>query len=172
MSEIEVRPLRVADVPAVLALQAQCYEPQFLESAQAFEAKLQAAQSHGTCWIASAADGRALAYVVSLPACPDSLPALDAQAIEVPEQPQLLYLHDLAVAPAGRSLGLARRLVQLIEARALKLGLRHLGLIAVQGSTAFWQRQGFAALNPMPRVLAPKLASFGVEACFMQRALG
>ena len=39
-----LRPLRAADVEAVLALQAQCYEAQFLESAQAFVAKLEAAE--------------------------------------------------------------------------------------------------------------------------------
>lgn len=171
MSEIDVRPLRVADVPAVLALQAQCYEPQFLESAQAFEAKLKAVQAHDTCWIATAGDGEPLAYVVSLPASADSLPALDASSAELPDQPQLLYLHDLAVAPAGRSMGLARQLVALIEQRASQLGLRQLGLVAVQGSVPFWRRHGFEPLSQLPKALAQKLASFGAEACFMQRVL-
>ncbi len=170
MSEIDLRPLRVADVPAVLAVQAQCYEPQFLESAQAFEAKLKAVQAHDTCWIATAGDGQPLAYVLSLPACADSLPALDASSAELPVQPHLLYLHDLAVArraldgtggPAG---GLDRATCQ-------QLGLRQLGLVAVQGSVPFWRRHGFEPLSHLPKALAQKLASFGAEACFMQRVL-
>lgn len=171
MSEIDLRPLQVADVPAVLALQAQCYEARFLESAQAFEAKLQAAKDHGTCWLASSEGGQPLAYLISLPASAHSLPALDAGSAEVPAQPQLLYLHDVAVAPAGRSLGLASKLIERVEQRAAALGLRELGLVAVQGSAPFWMRKGFAPLSQLPQAIALKLASFGPDACFMQRAL-
>jgi len=172
MSEsIDLRPLRVADVPAVLALQAQCYEAQFLESAEAFAAKLRAAEPLQTSWMAWRGD-TALAYLVGLPLCQDSLPALNAPQLELPAQPRLLYLHDLAVAPAGRALGLARRLVAQLEARARALGLATLGLVAVQDSQAFWQRQGFELLQPAPASgLALKLASFGPQARYMERRL-
>jgi GNAT superfamily N-acetyltransferase len=170
MTDIQLRPLRVADVPAVLALQAQCYGADFLEDAQAFEAKLHAAEPYWTSWMAWRGD-EPLAYLVGLPLSHDSLPALNAPQLQLPAQASLLYLHDLAVAPAGRSLGLARRLVEHVERRASDLGLVTLGLVAVQGSQAFWQGQGFATLQPLPAALAAKLASFGPEARFMQRSL-
>ena len=171
MSEpVRLRPLGAADVPAVLALQAQCYEAQFLEGAPAFEAKLHAAAGFESSWMAWQGD-TPLAYLVALPVCEDSLPALDAPAVVLPAAPRLLYLHDLAVAPAGRALGLGRRLVAQIEQRARVLGLMRLGLVAVQGSVPYWQRQGFAEPDVPAPALAAKLASFGAGACWMERRL-
>lgn len=167
---VALRPLCAIDVPAVLRLQAQCYEAQYLESSLAFEAKLAAAGPHQSSWIAARGE-EALAYVVALPVCLQTLPALDAPSITPPAQPELLYLHDLAVAPQGRALGLGRRLAELVEQSARALGLERIGLIAVQGSQAYWQRQGFVAIEPLPAVLAAKLASFGLDARWMERRL-
>ena len=164
---LSLRPLRVADVPLVLALQAQCYEAQFLEGAQAFAAKLAAAESLDCSWIALRGD-EAVAYAVALPVCLQSLPTLDASSITASMQPELLYLHDLAVAPLGRSLGLGRRLADQVEQSARTLGLDRIGLIAVQGSEPYWQRQGFAAVESLPE---GKLASFGAGALWMERSL-
>jgi GNAT superfamily N-acetyltransferase len=171
MLGIELRAIGPADVGTVLSLQAQCYEAHFLEDARAFEAKLIAARAYDTCWMAWRGD-QALAYLVSLPLCHDSLPALNAPDCLLPATPRLLYLHDLAVAPAGRSLGLGRWLVSRIEQRASALGLATLGLVAVQGSQPYWQGQGFAPLQELGPKLAAKLASFGADAAFMQRSLG
>lgn len=170
MSMVALRPLRAADVPQVLALQAQCYEAQFLESSRAFEAKLVAAEPHRSSWIAMQ-DGVALAYVVALPVSLRTLPSLDAPSISISGQPDLLYLHDLAVAPAGRSLGLGRRLAVQVEQSAQTLGLDRIGLVAVQASEAYWRRQGFEELEILPEVLAVKLASFGADARWMERRL-
>lgn len=168
MTEVVLRPLRAADVPQVLTLQAQCYDAQFLESARAFEAKLVASEPHRGSWIAMQGEG-ALAYVVALPVCLQTLPALDAPHITPSAQPELLYLHDLAVAPVARSLGLGRRLAERVEQSARTLGLERIGLVAVQDSLAFWQRQGFAELSCLPEVLTAKLLSFGPQARWMER---
>ncbi|MFY8117130.1 MAG: GNAT family N-acetyltransferase [Roseateles sp.] len=170
MNAPELRLLTAADVPAVLALQAQCYGPEFLEGAQAFRAKLEASAPHRCSWMAWRGS-EPLAYLVSLPVCEQSLPALDAPSVSLPAVPRLLYLHDLAVAPAGRSLGLGRRLVAQVLESAQALGLTRLGLVAVQGSVPYWQAQGFAEPVMLAAGLAKKLASFGVEARWMERAL-
>jgi GNAT superfamily N-acetyltransferase len=170
MTGLMLRPIGPAEVGTVLALQAQCYPAQFLEDARAFEAKLIAARAYETCWMAWRGD-QALAYLVSLPLCHDSLPALNAPDCPLPAEPRLLYLHDLAVVPAGRSLGLGRRLVARIEQRARALALPSLCLVAVQGSQPYWQGQGFAPEQELSPKLAAKLASFGADAVFMQRTL-
>lgn len=170
MNTPELRLLSPEDVPAVLALQAQCYGPEFLESAQAFRAKLEAAAPHRCSWMAWRGE-QPLAYLVSLPVCEQSLPALDAPSLSLPAVPRLLYLHDLAVAPAGRSLGLGRRLVAQVLQSARALGLARLGLVAVQGSVPYWQAQGFAEPAALAEALAKKLASFGEEARWMERVL-
>lgn len=169
---MSLRPLRLADVPALLTVQAQCYEPGFLEGAAAFEAKLCATEALRTSWMAWRGE-EPLAYLVTLPACADSLPALDAPAWAPSAAPRFLYLHDLAVAPAGRALGLGRRLLDEVEARAAALGLRQLGLVAVQGARPYWERQGFALPHQaqLPAPIRRKLASFGAAACWMERGL-
>ena len=173
MTAVVLRPLRVADVPAVLALQAQCYEARFLERAESFAAKLERADGDRTCWMAwRAGVPEPLAYLVSLTACEDSLPALDAAQLRRPAVPRFLYLHDLAVAPAGRALGLGRRLLQTVEQRARALQLARIGLVAVQDSVPYWHRQGFAApAGALPEALTLKLASFGPQARWLERHL-
>lgn len=162
--------MTLADLDAVLALQQRCYGVSFLEGRAAFAAKLAATQGLDCCWMAHGPQGP-LAYAVSLPVCEQTLPALDAPRCERPAAPTLLYLHDMAVAPEARSFGLARRLLALLGKRAQALGLLQLGLVAVQGSVPYWQRQGFAAPASLPEALRAKLASFGADARFLCRAV-
>ncbi|WP_431289481.1 hypothetical protein [Roseateles chitinivorans] len=77
---LQLKVIGTEDVPHVLALQAQCYGPEFLESAEAFVAKLDAAR-HLHCSYLAVEAGEPLAYVVSLPVDDGQLPALDAPSI-------------------------------------------------------------------------------------------
>ncbi|MCH7345159.1 GNAT family N-acetyltransferase [Pelomonas sp. CA6] len=160
-----------SDVPAVLAMQAQCYGADFLESEQAFAAKLQATRGLNCSYLALGADDEPLGYVVSLPVDEGQLPALDAGAWPAARAPQALYLHDLAVAPAGRAQRLGSALLSQVLRRAQDMGLPRVVLIAVQGSVPYWQRQGFAELAVPSAALQAKLDSFGAEARLMQRLL-
>ena len=161
-----------ADLDAVLALQQRCYGVSFLERREAFAAKLAATAGLDCCWMVRRPDaggGEPLAYAVSLPVCEATLPALDAPRCERPVAPTLLYLHDMAVAPEARSLGLAGQLLNRLAQSAQAQGLSRLGLVAVQGSVPYWQRQGFAEPAVRSPHLSAKLASFGAEARFLVR---
>lgn len=167
---LQLKVMDTADVSAVLALQAQCYGPEFHESAQAFQAKLRATQGLHCSFLARQG-GQDLGYVVSLPVDDAGLPALDAPDCPRASAPRMMYLHDLAVAPAGRERRLGHKLVQQVVQRAQDMGLARIGLVAVQGSQAWWQRQGFTEVSTPAEPLAGKLASFGEGASFMQREL-
>ncbi len=167
---MELHAMTPADLDAVLSLQERCYGVAFLERREAFAAKLAVAEGLGCCWMVRR-DGQALAYAVSLPACEATLPALDAPRCERPAVPTLLYLHDMAVAPPARSLGLAARLLTRLAESARALGLAQMGLVAVQGSVPYWQRRGFAEPAALTAALRPKLASFGAEARFLVQSL-
>ncbi|OWQ93015.1 hypothetical protein CDN99_00455 [Roseateles aquatilis] len=167
---LQLKIIDTADVPAVLALQAQCYGPEFLESAAAFEAKLQAAR-HLHCSFLAVQAGEPLAYVVSLPVDDGQLPALDASSVAPARAPRTLYLHDLAVSPAGRAQRLGHKLVQQVVRRAQDMGLTQVALIAVQGSREYWRRQGFQESDASSPAVAAKLASFGPDAHLMRRTL-
>lgn len=158
--------MTLADLDAVGALQQRCYGDLYLESRSAFAAKLEVTAGLDCCWMAREA-GEPRAYAVSLPVCEATLPALDAPRCERPARPTLLYLHDMAVAPEARSLGLGARLLAQLRQRAQALALPRMGLVAVQGSVPYWQRQGFAELTAVPAPLAAKLATFGRDARFM-----
>lgn len=166
----ELRPLRAVDLEAVLRLQSDCYGPDYIEPAEAFEAKLIGTVPLQTCWGAFAEDGVLLAYAISLPVCADTMPALHAADYRRPMAPTLLYLHDVAVSPQGRGQGLVQALLTRIQHGATRLGLERIGLIAVQDSAPYWQRLGFAPLPAMPAWLRLKLHSFGEQARYLERA--
>ncbi len=171
MDRVQLHAMTPADLDAVLALQQRCYGVGFLERREAFAAKLAVTDGLGCCWLVRRDDdGAPLAYAVSLPVCEVTLPALDALHCERPASPTLLYLHDLAVAPEARSLGLASRLLARLTDSARALGLARMGLVAVQGSVPYWQRQGFAEPASLTAPLRAKLASFGAEARFMTQS--
>lgn len=168
---LQLKVIDTADVPAVLALQAQCYAPQFHESADAFQAKLRATRGLHCSFLAVQGE-QPLGYVVSLPVDDDQLPGLDAPEWAPARAPRTLYLHDLAVSPAGRAHKLGHKLVEQVLRRARDMGLQEVALVAVQDSCAYWQRLGFQEAGaPLSTALQDKLDSFGPDARLMRRSL-
>lgn len=162
-----VRPLRTADLDAVMAIQSACYTAFAPESRDAMAAKPRLAP--GTCWVASAgAQGRPLAYLLALPWRQGEAPALDAVLDQLPPAPDCLYLHDLAVAPEARALGLGAALVERFLATLRRGPWRRAALIAVQDAAPYWQRHGFVRQRP-DAALAAKLCTYGPGAQYMLR---
>lgn len=167
-----VRLLTTPDLKEVARLQTLAYESRFHEPVEAFRAKLIAAPA--SCWIAEMA-GTPVGYLITLPLHDQDglpLPALsDARTVQTHPQANWLYLHDLAVDPQYRGIGIADKLI----ARALCYATQHdipqLGLIAVQASEAFWNRHGFQRMAAPDPVVASKLRSFGSDALFMTQRL-
>lgn len=82
----------------------------------------------------------------------------------------VLFLHDLALAPAARGLGVGERLVAAALDAARRDGLTDAELIAVEGAAGYWRRLGFREA-PMTDVLAAKVAGYGMAARWMTRRL-
>lgn len=82
----------------------------------------------------------------------------------------VLFLHDLALAPAARGLGVGERLVAAALDAARRDGLTDADLIAVEGAAGYWRRLGFREA-PMTDVLATKVAGYGMAARWMTRRL-
>lgn len=162
-----LRPMQAADADAVLALQRLAYPPSHHESWAVLGRKL--ALWPAGCWVL-AGDKGLLGYLFSHPGRQQAPPLLHAE-LTLPAQADAYALHDLALRPEARGRGLARSLFAQAEREAGRAGLAVMSLVAVQGSAPFWMRQGFAPLSQLPQALAHKLASFGPDACFMQRAL-
>ena len=165
---IEIRNAAPADLPAITAVQHLCYDEHFLESHASFHSKLTATAA--TCWLASR-HGKILGYLITLPVTATTFPILDALAFDKCAEPELLYIHDLAITPDGRAFGLGKQLLARAQQTAKALAIPRAGLIAVQASASYWTRQGFVAVDADARGLAEKVASFGDGACYMEKPL-
>ncbi|SPA51253.1 GNAT family N-acetyltransferase [Cupriavidus taiwanensis] len=176
MTNFTVRRMVLADLPAVLAVQASCYTEVLLESETALASRL--ALSPATCWVAhDPAQRSSLAAYLFTHAWPeDSLPPLDGVLDDGWRRHTATsltwFVHDMAVAPAGRGAGLAPRLYAAAQAAAHAAGLRRSRLIAVQSAAPWWRRLGYA---PVPAQTAArhagKLAAYGASAVLMERTL-
>ena len=107
-----------------------------------------------------------LGYAVSHPGRLGRPPALDSRLGELPSDADCLYLHDVALLPEARGLGLGESLVDLLRALGIRSGFKVLALTAVNRSTSYWRRRGFSDYSG-DEILAAKLASYGDDAVYM-----
>jgi ribosomal protein S18 acetylase RimI-like enzyme len=162
-----IRPLLLADLSAVLSLQAEAYAGAAfeLEDRVFFANRLQLAPA--CCFAAQGPGGTLAGYLVAYPWQGDAVPSLGEPLPVLPTQPDRWYLHDCVVARSARGQGVAAALHVAGLRAAWAQGLRQVGLVAVADAVAYWQRQGYRA-----RQLPGKgLAGYGEGAAYMGRSL-
>ncbi|MFK3737483.1 GNAT family N-acetyltransferase [Massilia sp. TN1-12] len=160
---LQLRAMRDDDLDAVLAVQAACYPPAMQEAAAVVLARRRTAPA--TALVAG--DGAGVcAYLFAYPSLRGKATPLGG-AFVLPDVPDTLYLHDLAVAPRALGQGLARRLVEHMHGAGAALGLAHAALVSVQDSRGFWEGFGYAAAHAD----AAALASYPAGALYMTRPL-
>lgn len=169
-----------ADLPAVLAVQAQCYGDALLEGADALASRL--ALSPTTCWVAAlphsidstkstdsteSTDSKLAAYLFTHAWPTASLPPWNGLLARAWTDDDALtwFVHDMAVAPVGRGTGLAAQLYATARGAAINIGLTTSRLIAVQSAGAYWRRLGYAPMDA--GMYADKLATYGDDAVLM-----
>ncbi|KKB78726.1 hypothetical protein VW35_09440 [Devosia soli] len=153
------------DLDAVFAI-ANKVHPGFFE-AQDVLAEKHALYRHG-CYILEVAEKPA-GYVLSHPYRRGHLPALDTKLGRLPQDVDSFYIHDLALLPLARGIGAAGQIVAALTKHAQALDLPTIGLVAVNGSVPFWEKQGFA-VEDRPD-LADKLAAYEDAARYMTKPL-
>ncbi|MGJ5140890.1 GNAT family N-acetyltransferase [Bradyrhizobium oligotrophicum] len=103
-------------------------------------------------------------YVLSHPWYLGRPPSLNLLIGSIPPAASTYYIHDLALLPEARGSGSATVIVEELIRHARALGLTSLSLIAVNGSTPFWERQGFAVDET---AAADPTGSYGSDANLM-----
>lgn len=161
--------MRAADIPAVLRI-ADRVHPDYPEDEAVFVERLRLAPEGCFVLEMEGAQRELIAYLVSHPWLARRPPALNSQLLALPELPETFYIHDIALLPQARGSGAASSVVGQLAGMAKEAGYGTLSLVAVNGSTAFWRRHGFAEIDDP--ALAHKLRSYDDEAVFMERALG
>lgn len=163
-----LRLMQATDLAGVAALQDQCYGNLLYEPPALLAVRWQSAAS--SCWVACSDTGQLLAYLFCYPSQDGKVTPL-AQPFSPANEPELLYMHDMAVSPLARGQGLAARLLAQAEQFALYRQLPKLALVAVQGSVPYWQKQGFV-LQAVTEEAQHALQSYtGENARYMQKAL-
>jgi ribosomal protein S18 acetylase RimI-like enzyme len=144
MADPHWRAMTGADLAAVAQLEAACHAPLPPEGEALFAERL--ALFPAGCLAAE--DGAGLAgYAVAHPWRQGSAPALGERLGALPAAPDVLHLHDLALAPRARGRGLVPEAVARLVALARAEGLARLSLVAVHGTAPLWTRQGFRAVG-------------------------
>ncbi|NWK45866.1 GNAT family N-acetyltransferase [Ralstonia pickettii] len=168
MSEITIRPIVADDLAGILAVQQACYGEGFLEPGDALASRW--ARSPALCLVALRG-GEVIGYLLSHawhawtpPKLHVPLPVADAADV-------LWFVHDMAIAPAGRGQRLGVQLYAIAIASAHAQGLRESRLVAVQGADAFWRRLGYQSADLDEGALARLRTVYGEKAYLMERAL-
>lgn len=147
------------DLPACLAL-ADLLFPDHPEDPACFTERL--GLSPSTCLVLDGSGG-IRGYAIAYPWRRGALPPLNGMLGALPGQPDVLYIHDLAVHPDLAGRGLARAALALLRERASSTGLTAMALVAVNHSQAFWTERGFSLQPADPA----KLATYGADARYM-----
>jgi predicted N-acetyltransferase YhbS len=155
---MQIRPLTTADLPQVQRIERDSYGAELRESEAALLAKMALFRAGALgCF-----DGPELCgYAFALPWRADGLIEVGQVVDALPDHPDVMYVHDMVVAPAHRRKGVASHLFGEIVRLAETFHLPRFALVAVQGSESFWQRLGFEevdAFEYVPGVAATKMA--------------
>jgi GNAT superfamily N-acetyltransferase len=155
-----------ADLDAVCAVALTAF-PNHHEDRAVYVDRL--ALSPTGCFVLAAGDEPALGYLIAHPWRLDDAPALNTVIGGLPDAPDVLFLHDLALAPEVRGSGHAARIVEWLAKQATLACWPAIALVAVNQAGPFWAGLGFEPRdNPE---IGRKLASFGEDARYMVRPL-
>ena len=162
-SPVLLRTIRDTDLDAALRVQAACYPPSMQEAADVVLARICAA---GDTSFVAECEGEVCAYVFAYRSRRGAVTPLDA-GFDVAEDGDTLYIHDLSVSPAAAGRGLARLLVEELQALARVRGLTNCALVSVQSSQTFWERLGFRAADCAGEEARVALATYPPVALYM-----
>ena len=163
-----VRAMRDDDIPAVLAIQAECYATHLNEREAVVRRRLAAAPD--TAWIGVCA-GEPIAYLVAYRSQLGKITRL-GNDFEQSIERDCLYLHDLAVSRRARGQGAASTLAHAARRFAENARLPHLALVSVQESRSFWEALGYRACEKLTQDQRCALASYQTPSHYMIRRLG
>jgi len=108
-------------------------------------------------------DNELVGYIISHPWRLGETPAINKFLNRLPEKPDTLYWHDIALSPKVRARGAVQEGVSLVLAHARAASFASVSGTAVSGTAIFWKRQGFSFLSET----AHDLPSYGKEARLM-----
>ena len=157
--------MTAADLDAVAAIALIAF-PDHFEDRACFENRL-AIHPDG-CFTLAGEDDAPCGYCVAYPWIAEAAPALNVRIDVLPEDPGVLYLHDLALHPQVRGGGHSRAIMARLIDQARASGLPALALVAVNAAETFWRGHGFVP-HDTPQLADKLAAAYGPDARYMVR---
>ena len=157
------RPMRSADIIDVKAI-ADVVHLDFPEDELVFAERRSLYPSGCAVLVAGR---RVLGYCLSHPWLTGHVPPLNSLLRELPERPDTLYIHDVALLPQARGQNAVPPQLERLELLARLAGYRHLTLTAVGNSARFWMKNGFDPIDMGNN--QEELVGYGSSALCMQR---
>ncbi|MDO3720854.1 GNAT family N-acetyltransferase [Marinobacter sp. chi1] len=141
-----VRAIQDSDWTAIDKIQWQSYPDDLHEDIAVLRHKQQL--SPDTCWVVVDGGGEVQGYLLAhrwrstteVPALDQPLPAVGGN---------VMYIHDMALAPSARGRRLSRLLWQALIEQVRRENLTTLALVAVNDSQDYWQHRGFEITTPV-----------------------
>src|SRR3989344_2252276 len=107
-------------------------------------------------------EGNMMGYAFSHPWLLYSIPPLNDFLHTLPDNPDCIYIHDVAVLQAARGRNAAGLFIAEVREVAQGMDIKHLACVSVYGTDALWARFGFR--NVSSNEISAKLASYGQSA--------
>lgn len=146
MQDVTIEQAALTHLDAIMALQEIAYTDELVEGRDVLGSRIE----KGTPFSCVAMSDGSLAGYVLAHRWPDhSSPGLQLVLRELPPNSTVVHIHDLAVAPEFRGVGVAQALLNALESRA-RTDVESLTLVAVQGADRFWAKVGFEDEGPVP----------------------
>jgi GNAT superfamily N-acetyltransferase len=114
-------------------------------------------------------EGGVAGYAIGHPWTFGNPPALNTLLHSLPPRADTFYIHDVALMPDMRGIGLAEKVIELLAQQANTERLESITLVAVNAARRFWSKHGFEVVQQ--DAVRAKLASYGAAAVYMTRRL-
>lgn len=157
-----IRSITDNDWPAILSIQATVYPNVAPETETVLRSKI--ALGPKTCLVMTDRQNNVAGYCLAHPW--HQQPASLHTVYKKPQQPQLLYIHDMAIAPEHMGKQFGSQVVAYLQLWAQKQGYRALSLVSLEQAVSYWQRHGFE-----PHDYTINEAQYGAGACYMLKQI-
>ena len=157
-----IRSITDNDWPVILNIQAAVYPDITPETETVLRSKLMLGPQ--TCLTLTDQQNCVVGYCLAHPWSRN--PAGLHTVYQPSSQPQLLYIHDMAIAPeyAGKRLG--SQVVKYLQLWANKQGYKEMSLVSLKQAVGYWQRHGFK-----PHNYVIDETQYGTGACYMLKQI-
>lgn len=147
----QILPMTAAHLGAVAEVQARAFTEDLRETPEVFADRFARFGEH---FRIALREGQMVGYMICFPWKLGDTPVNNEPFPAALPEPDCFYIHDIALLPEARGIGISRAMLDDAYQTALRLGYDAVSLVAVGQSGSYWDKVGFV---PYTRVGPRKL---------------